>query len=107
MIKPINNNVLVTLVNKYKEWPIEYSRENQFDYLLNSEVCCRIESIAEDATRLSWLELPLYFVAMYWELEDVWDWYYIIHQERVKWLSKDPIYKDDFSRNMHRLYGKL
>lgn len=102
-LSPVNNNVIVSLIEEYESesW-IVYKRDSEYDHMMNAEVCCKIELVGKNS-RLCGIELPMYFMAMIKELYEIGDWYYTIHDTRVKWLLTKPIFKNDFSRNIRNV----
>lgn len=97
---PVNNNVIVSVIESYtsESW-IEYKRDSYYDHMQNTEICCKLELVWSDS-RLAWVELPMYFIAMKGELFQIDDNLYTIHEDRVKGLYTKPVFKNDFSKNM-------
>lgn len=97
---PVNKNIIVSVVESYisESW-IEYKRDSYYDHMQNTEICCRLELVWSNS-RLVGVKLPMYFMAMKWELSKIADNLYIIHEDRVKGLYTKPVFKNDFSKRM-------
>jgi len=109
--KPLNNNIFLSLVEEFQtESGISYHRDTEYDNMLNTEVCCKVEVVGESdhAKRIKefldnngWV---WYFLAMKGELKEIENNLFYLHEERVRYLTKEPIYLNTFSNNLRKLH---